>query len=76
MESQTRNGNNETELDPGFILKRPDRSVLLGYILRSVAFLFAFVSALVLGAAKGTVILSNSTMRSGGVRSTQFPAYV
>ncbi|KAJ1695227.1 hypothetical protein LUZ63_011925 [Rhynchospora breviuscula] len=55
---------------------KPNQGILVNYILRFVAFLLTFISAVVLGAAKETVILSNSTIQNGIIKSTQFAAYV
>jgi hypothetical protein len=57
-------------------LYKPSQGILVNCSLRFVAFLLAFISAVVLGAAKETVIPSNSTMRSRVIKSTQFEAYV
>ncbi|KAJ4805245.1 CASP-like protein [Rhynchospora pubera] len=55
---------------------KPNQDILVNYILRFVAFLLTFISAVVLGAAKETVILSSSTIENGVIKSTQFAAYV
>ncbi|KAJ3688482.1 hypothetical protein LUZ61_017646 [Rhynchospora tenuis] len=55
---------------------KPNQGILVHYILRFVAFLLTFISAVVLGAAKETVVSSNSTIENGIIKSTQFAAYV